>query len=93
MDELEILRKAYNRLEKLYTSDKVKYTRLNKKAKEVFDKNKELELLINSHIRLNKELNLKVKNLEIELALLQKRQETGKISTQTNKKPRVNKIH
>ena len=93
MKELEIVKKAYARLEKLYTTDKVKYTRLNAKAKEVFNKNKELEMLIDSHIRLNKELNLKLKNLEKELASLQIRQETSKISTQTNEKPRGNKIH
>ena len=93
MGEVEILKKAYRRLEKLYTEEKIRNNRLSKKAKEVFDKNKELEMLVNSHIRLNKELNFKLKNLEKELVTLQIRLETGKISTQTNKKPRGNKIH
>lgn len=86
MNEYDNLKKAYDRLEKLYTENQIKYTRLKKKAKEIFAKNYDLEELVKAHIRLNKELTQKLKKAEIDLALMLKRQETSKKSSQTNKK-------
>lgn len=86
MNEYDNLKKAYDRLERLYTERQTKYTRLKRKAKEIFKKNYDLEELVRAHIRLNKELTQKLKKTEIDLALMLNRQETGKKTSQTNKK-------
>ena len=64
MNEYDNLKKAYSRLEKLYTERQVKYIRLKKKTEEVFAKNYDLEELVKAHIRLNKKLNEKIDILE-----------------------------
>lgn len=93
MNEFENLKKAYERLEKIHKEEHEKYLEMKIKLKRNIVKRKEFEQLVEAHIRLNKELTEKLKKAEIDLASMLKRQETGKKSTQTNKKGSVNKIH
>ena len=86
MNEFEILNKAYQRMEKLYTEKQVENIRLKKKVKKMVKDCKELNGLLDAHIRLNRKLAENIKELEKENKMLLKRQETGQISKQTNKK-------
>jgi hypothetical protein len=86
MSEYEILKKAYDRLEKLYAQTYTKYVRLKKKSEEMLQKNYELEGVNKAHVRLNRKLMEKLENTEKELEAIIKRQETGKKSSQRRKK-------
>lgn len=86
MDEFEILKKAYDRLEKLYKMKQLECLELKRKIRKLNFKKKELEQLVEAHVRLNRELiDLKKKkilqNEKRRRSYLLKRQETGQIST------------
>ena len=64
MEEFEIMEKAYDRLEKLYEKKQIDNIKLKNKLNRLNAEKKELELLINAHINLNKKLNEKIDFLE-----------------------------
>lgn len=85
MNEYESLKKAYDRLDELHKKEILKCCDLKVKLRRNVSKRKELEQLVEAHIRLNKDLSSKLKKTEKELATLLKRQQTTKKSTQSNK--------
>ena len=64
MEEFEIMKKAYDRLEKLYEKKQIDNIKLKNKLNRLNAEKKELELLVNAHISLNKKLNEKIDILE-----------------------------
>lgn len=64
MNEYDNLKKAYDRLEKLYEKKQIDNIKLKNKLNRLNAEKKELELLVNAHINLNKKLNEKIDILE-----------------------------
>lgn len=62
--EFEIMKKAYDRLEKLYTKEQLKNINLKNKINRLAKEKRDLERLVRAHIELNRKLNEKINILE-----------------------------